>query len=48
MHPSHTSTVARRLLARIGLVAGLALAGLSLGGCIVYAPPHDHYRGYYR
>ena len=47
MHASHTTVPARRLLARIGLIAGLAVAGLSLGGCIVYAPPHYHHWGYY-
>ncbi len=35
-----------RHLVRIGLLAGLALAGLSLGGCIVVVPHYHHY-GYY-
>jgi hypothetical protein len=35
---------------RLAALLGLALAGLSLGGCVVYEPaPHYHHRpyGYY-
>ncbi len=47
MRPTSSLARNRSLLVRIGMLAGLAFAGLSLGGCIVYAPPYHHYRGYY-
>jgi len=47
MRQHDTTRTPKRALARLAMLAGLALTGLSLGGCIVYAPPHHYYRGYY-